>query len=662
MHFTALTVLAGLLSHVALAQNPIATHLAMAQGPVVAQGLALAQGSALAQGQACAAAASAFVFNPSALSYDSSVGGTTFTVALTKQPQGMVRAAFKLAGLQMNTPIVTFSPESWATPQTVTITADVGALNAAVNSIEVDIDAPCAINIDRCTASYPFTATDGDDNRLNGGGGEVRGGTCTIQGDPHFTTFAGDHFDFMGDGDFYYYKSPSVVIMGRQAPCSPGSNAACLSAISVRYLDSIVVVGKMNADDDTPHVKVVSPHLDGLAYSPMNDKKVTITTDNGFSVDVDCGLWQATIKAPATNGATGLCYGHGAGDWMVPMNDDNIMGTYVKGSLSPFAQYLGPGVAMNVAPAIGFGPNDYTTCVAEQKIATPILVPAGPIVVPAGPVGPVPALVPAGPIAVPAGPVIVPAGPIAAPAGPVLVPAGPIAVPAGPVAPLVDPGFNKNSADQQVIAPAGVPAVVAPAVGGAAVPPLPIIPNTPHAPAGGAPVALPNPAAPLPLPPVIAGAAPPAAAPILAPAAVAPPAIVAPVAKAAVPAVPVAAPAPVIPAAAVQPVAPVAASPVVAAPPAYNAAAPIAAAPIAPAPPPYTAVAPVAVAPAAPAPAIPIAPAAPIAPVAAPAPVAPAVYQAPGSSSPNALKNLLASGGSAVIGSHVALFLLALVL
>ncbi|KAJ3072917.1 hypothetical protein HDU98_002622 [Podochytrium sp. JEL0797] len=210
----------------------------------------------------------------------------------------MVRAAFKLTELQMNTPITSFSPENWATPQTVTITADVGALDAAVNSIEVNIDAPCAVNIDRCTASYPFTHTDGGVNGGNGDGSD--GVTCTINGDPIFTSFGGETFNFIGEGE------------------------------------------------------------------------ATITTKNGVSVVMDSANWMATITVPATTitapdfgGSTGLCFGLGDGNWKVPEQDDNIMGNFVKGSLSPFTQYLGPGVAMNVSAAIGFGPNDYTTCLAK---------------------------------------------------------------------------------------------------------------------------------------------------------------------------------------------------------------------------------------------------------------------------------------------------------
>ncbi|KAJ3064838.1 hypothetical protein HDU98_011781 [Podochytrium sp. JEL0797] len=571
----------------------------------------------LAQGQDCSGAASAFVFNPPALTYDSSVGGATFTVALTKQPHGMIRAAFKLPGLQMNTPIVSFSSENWATPQTVTITAHGGALGAAVNSIEVDIDAPCAVNIDRCTASYPFTHTDGG---VNGDGGGSA--TCTVNGDPIFTTFEGQTYTFVGAGEFYYYKSPSVVVIGSQSPCIAGSPEYCINSVSVRYMDSIIAIGKI--DDDTPKVKVISPNTNGLTCSQMVNQKATVTTANGISVSMDSLNWMATITVPTSNGGTGLCYGQGD-NWMVPEEEDNIMGNYVPGSLSPFAQYLGQGVVMNVSPAIGFGPNDYTTCLANPAIAAPVLVPAGPI-----------------------------------------------AIPVAPIAPLIDPGFNKNSADQQVIAPAGVPVAVAPAAVGATVPPVPVLPNALPVPVGGAPAALPNPVAPLPLAPLIAGAAPPATAPILAPIAVAP------VADSNIPVPVAAAPAPpaynaAVPvAAATLAVSPLAVAPLAVAPAASTAAAQVAAAPVA-IPPlavapvastaaAQVAVAPVAIPPVAPAPASPIAPAAPIVAVAAPAPVAPAVYQAPGSSSPNALKNLLANGATAVMGSHVALLILVWVL
>ncbi|KAJ3072383.1 hypothetical protein HDU98_003744, partial [Podochytrium sp. JEL0797] len=108
MNFTALSLLVGLLSQIASSQtcggnsNP----------------------------------ASLFVFNPANLSYDSSVGGATFTIALSCKPEGDIRAAFKMAGLQMNNPIVAFTADNWSTPQSVTITAARGALVSAGNSIE----------------------------------------------------------------------------------------------------------------------------------------------------------------------------------------------------------------------------------------------------------------------------------------------------------------------------------------------------------------------------------------------------------------------------------------------------------------------------------------------------------------------------------------------
>jgi hypothetical protein len=53
--------------------------------------------------------------------------------------------------------------------------------------------------------------------------------SCTSWGDPHFSTFAGQVFDFLGYGEYTLTKLNGLEVQVRQAPCSIG--ATCIYGV-----------------------------------------------------------------------------------------------------------------------------------------------------------------------------------------------------------------------------------------------------------------------------------------------------------------------------------------------------------------------------------------------------------------------------------------------
>ncbi|KAJ3072922.1 hypothetical protein HDU98_002627 [Podochytrium sp. JEL0797] len=412
---------------------------------------------------------SLFVFNPPALTYDSSIGGAIFTIKLACQPEGDVRAAFKMAGLQMHNPIVAFTADNWSIPQSVTITAASGALVSAGSSVEVDIDAPCNSRLHQQTALYPFNHKNAGTCGVDAfaGNGENK---CTVWGDPHFVPFDQKCYSFQGTGAYYYYKSDSLKIQAFQYPCHHNSWVTCIGSVSVDYLGSVLSLSRLTTDEDAsseylavPKITKVSPTLGALSYEPHDLTQahmLTIITCDGAKIVLDWNNWNMMkVVITLVHGNNGLC--SGKGDYAVPIVDDHFLGNFV--SRTPFNTFLG-GANMIVSPAVGFNTKDYTTCTAHPLLPLLPILPNGPLPFPA----PFPPLIPEGPI------IQILNNPL--PINP-LAPLGPI--PGGPIL-HADPGFIKNSADQIVVPPNVAP--IGPNPGGPLTPgPIGDIPGGPIA-------------------------------------------------------------------------------------------------------------------------------------------------------------------------------------
>ncbi|KAJ3063368.1 hypothetical protein HDU98_000824, partial [Podochytrium sp. JEL0797] len=477
------------------------------------------------------------LFDPPTLDYGATAPGATFTVQLGSAPaNGIVQISLDVDGFKFDQNQVSFTTANWNQPQKVSIVANAGAAaGASTIQLAYTINAPCLENFHQCSGKYFIN------HEAPADGGKMH---CTVTGDPHMSTFDGSSISYQGFGGFYYVKSKYLEVQGYQYPCSAGSDIACVGAISVRYGDSVLMISGMqkpetlNTQAEGASLSLVSPHMNGLTYTPEDVSTATtftITTDDGSVIivgwssmpymSVDITLPSALYK----DIVTGQCSESGSGASFkdacpIELDNYNMQNKYVPGPY-PTSQFWGPAGAPKLVPGMTFGKGDFTnTCVIVQPAAPP-----APVVVPSAAPNPA-GLQPYNPNdhvvilpTVPAAPgaPIAPAVPAApgAPVVPIAVAPGAAILPIAPAAPVA-PGAP-------VVPAPGAPVVPIAVAPGAAV--VPIAPAAPAAP--GAPVA-----------PIAVAPAPGApAAPIVVPAAAVTVAPVAPVAPIA-PVAPVAAP------------------------------------------------------------------------------------------------------------------------
>lgn len=75
---------------------------------------------------------------------------------------------------------------------------------------------------------------------LNGGSCvDVPPSVCSASGDPHYTSFDGKRFDFMGTGDFWLVNSDRIKLQGRHTPCN-GNRPTCFIAFAAAICDGSV--------------------------------------------------------------------------------------------------------------------------------------------------------------------------------------------------------------------------------------------------------------------------------------------------------------------------------------------------------------------------------------------------------------------------------------
>ncbi|XP_053978189.1 hemocytin [Hylaeus volcanicus] len=159
---------------------------------------------------------------------------------------------------------------------------------------------------------------------------------CSVIGDPHYTTFDGRHYDFMGKCKYYLMKGDDYSIEGENVPCSgaiseslglnPTDTPSCTKTVTINYMDTSIKL-KQN--------RQVLINGDDLTMFPMfvNDIRIRIASSiflivhlpNGLEIWWD-GITRVYITAPPefhgkTKGLCGTFTENQKDDFVTPQGD-----------------------------------------------------------------------------------------------------------------------------------------------------------------------------------------------------------------------------------------------------------------------------------------------------------------------------------------------------
>ncbi|XP_076276507.1 hemolectin isoform X2 [Lasioglossum baleicum] len=142
---------------------------------------------------------------------------------------------------------------------------------------------------------------------------------CAVIGDPHYTTFDGKHYDFMGKCKYYLMKGEDYSIEGENVPCSgaitesmglvPSDAPSCTKTVTINYKETCIKLkqnGRVSINGDD--LIVFPTVIGGVRIRVASSIFLVVALPNGLEIWWD-GISRVYINAPPEfHGKTrGLC-------------------------------------------------------------------------------------------------------------------------------------------------------------------------------------------------------------------------------------------------------------------------------------------------------------------------------------------------------------------
>lgn len=205
--------------------------------------------------------------------YWSDGGIMEFQVVLESEPADLLTVSLANMGNQfsaLSSCFLVFDAHNWDVPQRVFLTAlptmhirdQVFHIKALTNKADGELHSSIAVTL-RPTPS----------------------GQCLSNGDPHYTSFDNQRFDFMGSGDHYMVHSPTLSIQSRMQQCGKNRGITCNTGVAIKSGPGVFVI---TTDPTKPGAKIafLSQETGGIQVSSVSHDVYRITTRDGAAVTV----------------------------------------------------------------------------------------------------------------------------------------------------------------------------------------------------------------------------------------------------------------------------------------------------------------------------------------------------------------------------------------